>query len=132
MTIKILGIDYGEKKVGLSLSEGQLAAPIGIELNNKVLERKLEELCRKEKIEKIVVGIAEGRIAKKQKEFGGKIAQICNLPVEFWDETLTTQEAQRQMIEIGKTRKSRRREDAISAAIILQSYLEAHQGKTQL
>lgn len=123
--MKILGIDWGERKIGLALSEGSFAAPLKIEKNNQDFQRKIRQLCQKEKVEKIVVGVAEGKMALKQKEFGEKLAQICGLRVEFWDETLTSQEALRKMIEAGTSRKKRRLEDAISAALILQSYLEA-------
>lgn len=123
--MKILGIDYGEKKIGLSLSEGKLATPLGIEENTKNLERKIKDLCQKEEIKKIVIGTAEGYMAQRQREFGSRIAKACHLPVLFWDETLSSREAIQKMIELGKTRKKRRQEDAFSAALILQSYLDA-------
>ena len=122
--MRILGIDYGEKKIGLSFSEGNLAAPIGVEPNTKDFGRKIKDFCQKEKVEKIVLGISEGQMAQKQKKFGAKMARICGLPVELWDETLTSQEAVKVMIESGRKRKKRRVEDAVSAALILQSYLD--------
>ena len=111
--------------MGLATSEGQLVSPAGVFFNTKNAVLKLAEFCQRERVEKIVIGIAEGKVAQKQKEFGEKIAKACGLPVEFWDETLTSREAVQKMIEIGKKRKSRRLEDAISAALILQSYLDS-------
>lgn len=125
----ILGIDFGEKKIGLAISEGQLAAPLGIILNDKALKQKIKEICQNERVEKIVIGLSEGKMAKRQKEFGIKVAGICGLPVNYQDETLTTQEAIRKMIEAGKKKKSRRLDDAYSAALLLQSYLEANREK---
>lgn len=127
--MKILGIDYGERKIGLSLSEGILVTPLGIERKTKDLEKRIRDLCQKEEVGKVIVGISEGKIAQRQKHFGEKIAQICSLPVEFWDETLTSREALQKMIETGKSRKKRSREDAVAAALILQSYLENQKEK---
>lgn len=123
--MKILGIDYGEKKIGLSVSEGEFITPIGILLNTKELEEKIKELIQKEGIGKIVIGISEGRLNQKQREFGAKIVQTLSLPVVFWDETLTSREAVKKMIESGRSRKRRRLEDAVAAALILESYLES-------
>lgn len=108
----------------MAISEGELAAPLGVEANTKSLPWRIKNLCQKEGVGKIIVGVSEGKMAQRQKEFGKDLAQTCNLPVEFYDETLTSREAVRKMIEVGKKRKSRRLEDAFSAALILQSYLE--------
>ncbi|MDP3998392.1 MAG: Holliday junction resolvase RuvX [bacterium] len=123
--MKILGIDYGLRKVGLAISEGQLASPLKIMPNSKDLEEKIFDLCRREEIGKIVVGISSGQMLPKQKKIGADLTAICGLPVEFWDETLTTKEAVRKMIEAGVKQKKRRREDAVSAALILQSFLDS-------
>lgn len=122
--MKTLGIDYGEKKVGLAISEGEFAAPFKIETNTRDLSEKICRLCQKEGVTKIVVGVSEGRMAQSQKEFGQNLAQAGGLPVEFWDETLTSKEAVQKMIEAGAKQKKRRQEDAVAAALILQSYLE--------
>lgn len=123
--MKILGIDYGERKIGLSISEGFLASPLRIETKTKDFEKRLKDFCQKEKIDKIVIGLSEGKMVQKQKEFGKKVADVCNIPVAFWDETLTSKKAVQEMIGSGVSRKKRRREDAVAAALILQSFLEA-------
>lgn len=128
--MKILALDYGEAKVGLSVSEGQLAQPLKVEPKTKDFFKKIKDFCQKEGIEKIVVGLSEGKMAQKQKAFGVKVGKVCYLPVEFWDETLTSQEALSQMIKLGLKRKSRRREDAFAAALILESYLESQRKAT--
>ncbi|MFZ5365715.1 MAG: Holliday junction resolvase RuvX [Patescibacteria group bacterium] len=115
--MKILGIDYGERKIGLAISEGVLAEPLKIVKSN----RQIVSICQKEGIEKIVVGISEGKMAERARKFGRGLGKITGLPVKFQDETLTSQEAVAKMKEIGKRVKD---EDAISAALILQEYLE--------
>lgn len=123
--MKILGIDYGLKKIGIALSEVGLAEPLSVISNQPLVVRKISEICRKYGIEKIVIGLPEGEIAKKVKEFGRKIAELTKLPVIYQDESLTSKEAVAKMIEAGRGRKARReKEDAVSAAVILQSYLD--------
>lgn len=118
--MRLLGIDYGEAKIGLALADGPLAEPLGIVKNQKG-ELRISQICEEQKIEKIIIGISEGEIAEKQERFAQKLRKIVNLPIEFQEETLTSQEAISKMREIGKRI---REEDAISAALILQAYLD--------
>lgn len=127
--MKILGIDFGIAKIGLAIADNGLAQPIGvIEIGGgkrDVGGEKIRKICQKYQIEKIVVGLPEGRIIDEIKEFGEKLREITGLPVVFQDETLTTKEAIGKMIEAGKKKKYRQeKEDAFAAAIILQSYLD--------
>ena len=125
-----LGIDFGEKKIGLSLSAGEIARPFLV-LRIKNYEsgiREIKKICEEEQIEQIVVGFPEAdkesEIACKIKHFAIKLSQIVQLPIIFQDETLTSQEALQKMIISGKAMKKRRKEDAFAAAIILQEYLD--------
>ena len=122
--MRILGIDYGLKKIGLAISEGELAEPLGvIRITN--YELRIANICEKEKIDKIVIGVSEGNMVTKQRRFGAKLVKITSLPVEFQDETLTSQDAIAKMNQAGKRRKFRRQfQDAVAAAIILQSWLD--------
>jgi len=89
--------------------------------------KKIEKETEKEKIEKIVVGVSEGEMAEETKKFGKKLEDKLGISVVFQDETLTTYEAQRFSIEAGIKRKKRKElEDAYSAALILQEYLDSH------
>jgi len=119
--MKYLGIDFGKRKIGLAIAEGILAEPLKIvEFSNCELE--IDKLCREEKIEKIIIGVSEGQSEVMAKDFGEKLKAITNLPIEYFDETLTTYDALAKM----KEAKSKRQdEDAISAAIILQNYLDS-------
>lgn len=125
--MRILGIDFGIKKIGLAISEGQLAEPYRIiRIRNQELGiRKIKNICLKEKVEKIIIGISEGLMAEQTLDFGYQLRKVTGLPVEFEDETLTSEEAKNLLIKIGKPKKKRQKQiDAISAALILQNYLD--------
>lgn len=124
--MRILGIDYGQKRFGLAITEGEIARPLKVEARNKNLESRIQEICEKENVEKIVIGLPEGRLANEIKDFGQQLESITNIPVEFFDETLTTQDAIKKMIEAGTSKKKRKNfQDAVSAALILQAYLSS-------
>jgi putative Holliday junction resolvase len=133
--MKILGIDYGLKKIGLAISEGELAEPLGVInaiRNTQYAIRKIKAICGKYDIDKIVVGLPESGIVDKIKHFAGELAKITGLPVVFQDEVLTSKDAIAKMIEGGRKRKFRRQfQDAVAAAIILQSYMDAKTRKKQ-
>ncbi|TEU02025.1 Holliday junction resolvase RuvX, partial [Candidatus Woesebacteria bacterium] len=87
---------------------------------------KIIKIIKKEKVNKIVIGVSEGQIGEESKKFGEKLGKKVNLPVHFQDETLTTQDAQALSIIAGIKRKKRRAlEDAYSAALILRNYLDS-------
>ncbi len=89
--------------------------------------KKIAEICEKEKIEKIIVGISEGEMAKKTKEFVKKLQESVFLPIEEFDETLSTMDAQRLAIESGMSRiKRKKMEDAMAASVMLQNYLDSN------
>ncbi|MCL5091100.1 MAG: Holliday junction resolvase RuvX [Patescibacteria group bacterium] len=124
--MKILGIDYGRAKVGLAVAdiETKLATPLTVvSLSN--LNKQLPSIVKEHHIGKIVIGIPGGKIEKEIREFGRNLQKEISLSVEFFDETLTTQEAQKVLISSGKKRKARREmEDAFAAAIMLELFLE--------
>jgi putative holliday junction resolvase len=126
--MKTLGIDYGKKKIGLAVSEGVLAEPLKV-IGCENLEEglgKVIQVVRAEKAKRIVLGISEGKMAEETKKFGKMLQDKLGIPVEFQDETLTTHEAQELSIEAGIKRKKRKSmEDAYSATLILQDYLDS-------
>ena len=122
--MNLLGIDFGEKKIGLALATGPLAEPIGVIKAIRDRQQsisRIKRICQEQEIGKIILGISEGKMAEKTKKFSQELGEIIGLPIEFQDETLTTNEAVAKMREIGKRVKD---EDAISAALILQAYLD--------
>ncbi|MDO8551568.1 MAG: Holliday junction resolvase RuvX [bacterium] len=118
--MRILAIDYGLRKIGLAYSEGYLSEPLKV-IDHKNWELEIKKICREKAVEKIIVGITEGTLAREQKDFAQRLEDLTQLPVEFQDETLTTQDALAKMRQIGKRVKE---EDAIAAALILDAYLE--------
>lgn len=118
---KILGIDYGRSKVGLSMADGPLSEPLKVirYKDSDKLVSEIKNLIEKEKIEKVVVGVSEGEMGEESKEFAK------NFNAETFDETLTSQDAQTLSREAGINRKKRREmEDAYAAAIMLQNYID--------
>ena len=124
----ILGIDYGQKKIGLALATSRVAEPLLVIRFTSLDEliEKLREIVEKEGITKIIVGVSEGKMAQASKNFGQILTKRLKRPVFFQDETLTTKQAQKLSLAAGIKRKKRRElEDAYSAALILQDYLES-------
>lgn len=126
-TMVFLGVDYGRRNLGLSLSEGMLARPIS-SLRVKAPEKALsliKDICQKEGVGKIVMGISEGAMAEETRDFGQKLAEFCDLPVEFWDETLSSEEAKQQARQIfGRLKFHKNDVHSLSAAITLQNCLD--------
>jgi len=134
--LKILGIDYGDVRVGLAVSDVTefLASGIG---NVKItgMNNAVELVCQKIKehnCEKIVLGLplnmngSHGEKADKIKVFGEKLKEASGLEVEYVDERLTTLIAHGFMNETGKHGKKRKESvDTLSAQIILQNYLDS-------
>ena len=123
--MKILGIDYGLVKIGLAVAEDGLVQPLGVIQNDQRGFAKINRLIEEKEIEKVVIGVSQGKIGQKAKEYGQKMVHFRGFKVAFQDETLTTKEAIGKMIEVGKKKKYRQgKEDAFAAAIILETYLE--------
>ncbi|HJY98530.1 MAG TPA: Holliday junction resolvase RuvX [Patescibacteria group bacterium] len=127
--MKILGIDYGKSKIGLALAEGAISEPwMVIRFRDKKnLLAELKVIAEKEKVEKIVVGVSEGDMGKESENFSRVLGQFLSLPVDTFDETLTSKDAQRLSQEAGIRQKKRREmEDAYAASVMLQNYLDSN------
>ncbi len=123
--MKILGIDYGRAKLGLAVGETEtgLAEPSAVWPSSK-FKMQSSKLTRELGVGKIVVGVPGGKMDEEIRKFGDELGKQTGLPVEFYDETLTSQDAQKLLIEIKRRRKFRQEmEDAFAAAIMLESYL---------
>jgi putative Holliday junction resolvase len=121
----LLGIDYGEKNLGLAIASGPLAEPLESLKRDKKIFEKINQISGRLGIDLIVVGISEGEMAEKTKLFSFELSRKLNLPIEFQDETLSTRLAI-QMLREGRAKKKKRRgpPHAYAAAIILQEYLD--------
>lgn len=125
--MKILGIDYGRKKIGLALAENILAEPFMVLRFDDIQDglEKLVRLIKTEKIEKVIMGISEGEMEKETRDFSESLKKAVSIPLEFENETLSTYEAQRKAIEAGIGQKRRKNlEDAFAASVMLQSFLD--------
>ncbi len=127
--MKILGIDYGRSKVGLAIAVGGFAEPLEVVHYKNIdsLKEDIKKALMDEGVDKIVVGISEGEMGKESLEFSKELGRYLEIPVETFDETLTSKDAQKLSIEAGVKRKKRREmEDAYAASIMLQNYLDAN------
>ncbi len=133
--MRILGVDYGEKRIGLAVSDPLGFTAQGLEtiLNagrTKFLET-LKKTCEDNSIGEIVIGLPinmNGSMGPKAKEILELVPHMeaaLNIPVKTWDERLSSRQAGRLMIEQGLSRqKQKETSDRLAATLILQSYLE--------
>ena len=128
--MKYLGIDYGLKKVGLAVSEGQVASPLKVIAISSLKDglEKIGHEIKKEEINRVVIGIPEGQMGRIAKSFAAELKikyQDQQVQIIETDETLTTKDAQNLMITLGVGMKDRQQEDAYSAMLILQQFLDS-------
>jgi putative Holliday junction resolvase len=129
----ILGLDVGEKRIGVALADGLLAIPLTV-IDRAEEEADLERvlaLAEEHGVKRIVVGLPlslDGSIgwqAEKVISFSRALSKSTNVPIDTWDERLSTVAAERQLLDAGVKREKRRmRRDATAAAIVLQAYLD--------
>ncbi|MDE6661925.1 MAG: Holliday junction resolvase RuvX [Lachnospiraceae bacterium] len=141
--MRIMGLDFGSKTVGVAISDPLLITAQGIEIIRRKDENKLrrtlariEELIVEYEVGEIVLGFPKnmndtiGERAELSLEFQEKLERRTGLPVVMWDERLTTVAADKTMMEAG-VRREKRKEfvDKIAAVLILQGYLYYRAGK---
>lgn len=141
--MRIMGLDFGSRTVGVAISDPLLITAQGIEIIERKEENKLrktyariEELIAEYEVEKIVLGLPKnmndslGERAQCSMEFKDKLERRTGLPVELWDERLTTVAADKAMMEAGIRREHRKKHvDKIAACFILQGYLDCRKNK---
>ena len=129
----ILGIDFGRARIGLAISDELrlLAHPLETISANKDPGKRIAEIVRERKIDKVVVGIPRqmsgeiGTAASEALEFAAKLRALLPCQVQTWDERLTTVAANRALRDAGKkTRQTRKFVDQVAAQMILQGYLD--------
>ncbi len=133
---RLLGVDYGSKRIGLSVSDAdrKFAFPL------TTYERRSAEpdavyfrdLVAEESIEQIILGLPvhldgrEGQKAAEVRAFGAWLAETTGLPIVYFDERFTTVEAESALWEAGLSHQKRKdRRDRVAAQILLQTYLDA-------
>lgn len=134
--MRILGLDVGEKRIGVAISD-----PLGwtaqglttIQRSNSELEdiETVLEIVKKYQVTSIVVGLPRnmngtyGPQTEYIKNFAEKLAQKTQVKIDFWDERLTTVAAERALLEADLSRKRRKKVvDKVAAVVILQNYLD--------
>ncbi len=136
--MRIMGLDYGSKTVGVAISDELLLTAQGKEIIRRKEENKLrrtlsriEELILEYKVERIVLGLplnmdqTPSERSELCLQFKEKIERRTGVPVVMWDERLTTVEADEIMDEAGiRGRERKEYVDMIAAQIILQDYLD--------
>jgi putative Holliday junction resolvase len=132
---RILGLDYGSHRIGTAVSDplGITAQPL-VAIARQGENRDIEAigaLVREYSVRTVLIGLPlhlsgdEGTQAKQARQFGKRIAERLGIPVETWDERMTTAQAERHLIESGVRRKKRKEiRDSLSAVILLQSALD--------
>ena len=143
--MRILGLDFGSKTVGVAVSDGLLLTAQGIETIERKDESKLrktcariEELIAEYEVTEIVLGLpknmnnTEGERVEKTKAFGEMLERRTGLPVHYCDERLTTVAAEQILMESGVRRENRKAViDKVAAGLILQGYLDCLRTKEE-
>ena len=136
--MRILGLDFGSKTVGVAVSDELMLTAQGLEIVRRQSPNKLrqtlariEQIVTEYQVERIVLGYpknmnnTEGERCEKTKEFAQMLERRTGLSVVLWDERLTTVAADRHMMESGIRRENRKQYvDEIAAVFILQGYME--------
>lgn len=137
--MRILGLDFGSKTVGVAVSDPLRITAQGVEIIRRKDENKLrqtlariEAIVQEYEVEQIVLGLPKmmndslGERVDKTMEFKEHVSRRTGLPVIMWDERLTTVAADKAMMEAGIRRENRKDYvDMIAAQLILQGYLDS-------
>jgi putative Holliday junction resolvase len=133
-----MALDVGGRRTGVAVSDelGILASPVGFVERGPRDRADFRALIQRWHITRLLAGLPtsmsghEGPQAAEVRAYAGALAADLDLPLDYWDERLTTAMAERALIESGARRDRRKqRVDAVAAAMILQSYLDAQRGR---
>lgn len=134
--MRTLGVDYGTVRIGLALSDetGLIAQPLTVvqRSSDRAAVRDIAAITSDRQVQRIVVGLPRhlsgelGERAKQCEAFAQRLRMATHLPVDMFDERLTTVIAERMLIAADVSRRKRRQVvDAAAAAVLLQTYLDA-------
>ena len=136
--MRLMGIDYGVKRIGIAVSDamGYSAHPLTI-IHRKSLAEDIEAIkliSDKNNVSKIVLGLplnmdgSEGKLAQDVRSFAEKLTAGLKLPVEFFDERLSSLQTERILVEEADMSREKRKgvRDKIAASLFLQAYLDSH------
>lgn len=135
--MRTLGIDLGDKRIGLALSDGLGITAQGLETVRRGDADALRNIINENEVSRIVVGLplnmdgTEGEQAKGALAFAEELRSLFSIVVDMWDERLSTISGERDMIRGGLSRGKRKKlKDKVAAQLILQNYLDANKNKS--
>ncbi len=134
---RLLGIDYGQKRIGLAVSDptGVIASPAGTVANTglRAAAEAVRGHCARLGVSRVIVGLplrldgGDSASTKAARDFAERLRTGLTIPVELWDERFSTVTAERALIEGGARRRRRRQViDQAAAQVTLQHYLDSH------
>jgi len=137
--MRTLGIDYGEKRIGIAVSDdnGKVAFPETVFKNEPSLLKNIADIVEVKKVEKIVIGESknydgqDNEIMQEIKDFSEALQTLVDCEIDFHTEFMTSMQAEKTHFQLSEKDKKRGKEkakdiDAQAAAIMLQSYLDQH------
>lgn len=140
--MRVIGIDLGSKRIGVATSDttGTIASPYTVIARHgrdrQTDHRAIAAIVTEMEAERVVVGLPlslsgdKGPAAQAAEAEAAELAAVLPVPVETWDERLTTVSADRSMMEMRMKADARRRVvDKVAAAILLQAWLDAHRSE---
>ncbi len=130
--MRILAIDYGSARIGCAISDpsGSLARPLTV--IEPADPAAVAELVAENEADRVVIGMPvrldgrEGEQAEETRRFGERLGELLDVPVEPYDERLTT-----RMAQASRRGGARSEEDALAAAHLLESYLASRQAQSE-
>jgi putative Holliday junction resolvase len=137
--VRAVGVDLGTKRIGVAVSAGSLATPYEVVARTGDRQRdhrRIDELVREAEAEVVVVGLplsldgSVGAAAQRAIDEAEELSSVVAVPVETWDERLSTVTAERSLMEQNMRAQARRGVvDKVAAAVILQSWLDAREAQ---
>ncbi|MBW8015616.1 MAG: Holliday junction resolvase RuvX [Planctomycetes bacterium] len=135
--MRYLAVDHGEKRTGLAICDkGEtMASPLKVLTGQAELVGQIVKIVRQENIETVVVGLplnmdsTEGPRAKSVRCFGDRLQEATQVPVIYYDERLSSFDAEKKLAGLNITRKKKKKHlDAVAAASILEAFLDNKHG----
>ncbi|MBN1818591.1 MAG: Holliday junction resolvase RuvX [Sedimentisphaerales bacterium] len=136
--MRFLAIDYGNKRTGLAVCDNSetITSPLEVAVSDGSLFDRILSVIRREQAQAVVIGLplnmddTEGPQAKRTREFAAKLRQKIDIPIEFFDERLSSFAAEDRLVDLDLTRKGKKKRlDAVAAAAILEAFLETRRNK---
>jgi len=138
--MRYLAVDHGEKRTGLAICDKAetIASPLKVITGQGGLIKQIVKVVAEEQIEAVVLGLplnmdsTEGPRAKSVRVFGDELEKVAQVPVIYYDERLSSFDAEKKLAGLDLTRKKKKKHlDALAAASILEAFLDNKHGDVQ-